>query len=162
VTPAILAAERAKVAHRVLSYEHDPSAPAYGPEAAAALGLSPGSVFKTLVIALEGAPRPGALAVALVPVSHQLDLKAAARALGARRAAMADVAAAERSSGYVAGGISPLGQRKALPTVIDASALALAEVFVSAGRRGLEIALAPADLARLTNAVTAEIAKKNE
>jgi Cys-tRNA(Pro)/Cys-tRNA(Cys) deacylase len=157
MTPAIIAAERAKVAHRVLAYEHDPAAPAYGPEAAAVLGLDPAAVFKTLVIALEGARAP--LAVALVPVSRQLDLKAAATALGAKRATMADVAAAERATGYVVGGISPLGQRKLLPTLVDESALALDELYVSAGRRGLEIALAPADLLTLTRGTPAAIAR---
>lgn len=161
MTPAIRAAERAGVVHRVLSYEHDPAAPAYGPEAASALGLAPAAVFKTLVVALEGAATRvgGGLAVALVPVDRQLDLKAAARALGARRAALADVAVAERTTGYVVGGISPLGQRRLLPTVVDSSALSLAEIFVSAGRRGLEIGLVPADLIRLSRAVTAEIAR---
>ncbi|HEY0972253.1 MAG TPA: Cys-tRNA(Pro) deacylase [Gemmatimonadales bacterium] len=159
MTPAIRAAERARVAHRVLSYTHDPAAPAYGPEAAAALGLDPDSVFKTLVVALEGAPRGAALAVALVPVSRQLDLKAAADALGVKRAALADSAAAERATGYVVGGISPLGQRKQLRTVVDGSVLRWPEIFVSAGRRGLEIALAPTDLLRLTQGSTAAIAR---
>ena len=155
MTPAILAAERAGVRHRVLSYVHDAGAPAYGPEAAAALGLDPRAVFKTLVITLDG----GAMAVALVPVDRQLDLKAAAQALGAKRAAMADVAEAERATGYVVGGISPLGQRKALATLVDASATELEEMYVSAGRRGLELALAPADLLRLTRATVASIAR---
>jgi len=159
VTPAIVAAERAKVAHRVLSYTHDPAAPAYGPEAAAALGLDPSQVFKTLVVAVDGASRGGALAVAIVPVSRQLDLKAMADALDAKRVAMADVALAEKTTGYVVGGISPLGQRKPLRTVLDASALAFAEIFVSAGRRGLEIALAPSDLLRLTSGTSAPIAR---
>ena len=159
MTPAIRIVERAKVAHRVLSYTHDPSAPAYGEEAAVALGLDPRHVFKTLVVSVDG-PRPGAtLAVALVPVTGQLDLKAAADALGGKRAALADATLAERSTGYVVGGISPLGQRKRLPTLIDASALAFAEVFVSAGRRGLELALAPADLIRLTEGTTASIVR---
>ena len=159
MTPAIRAAERAKVPHRVLTYDHDPRAAAYGPEAASALGLDPAQVFKTLVVALEGAPRSGALAVAVVPVARQLDLKAAADALGAKRVALADAALAERTTGYVVGGISPLGQRKALPTVLDASALEWPEVFVSAGRRGLEIALAPADLLRLTGGKPGAIAR---
>jgi Cys-tRNA(Pro)/Cys-tRNA(Cys) deacylase len=157
VTPAILAAERSKVPHRVLAYRHDPAAPAYGPEAAAALGLPPAAVFKTLVVAVEGGT--SALAVALVPVDRQLDLKAVATALGAKRAVMADVAAAERATGYVVGGISPLGQRKALPTVLDASAMAHEELFVSAGRRGLEIALAPGALLELTHGTVASIAR---
>lgn len=160
MTPAIRTAERAGVAHRVLSYTHDPAAPAYGLEAAAALGLDARQVFKTLVIALEGVERSAALAVALVPVAQQLDLKAAADALGAKRAALADVALAERTTGYVVGGISPLGQRKALRTLIDETALEWPEVFVSAGRRGLEIALAPADLVSLTNGKAAAIARQ--
>ena len=159
MTPAVRAVERAKVPHRVLSYDHDPRAAAYGPEAASALGLDPAQVFKTLVVALEGAPRSAALAVAVVPVARQLDLKAAADALGAKRVGLADVALAERTTGYVVGGISPLGQRKSLPTVLDASALDWPEVFVSAGRRGLEIALAPADLLRLTGGTSAAIAR---
>ncbi|HYD53131.1 MAG TPA: aminoacyl-tRNA deacylase, partial [Gemmatimonadaceae bacterium] len=124
MTPAIVTAERARVAHRVLAYAHDPAAPAYGPEAAAALGLDPAQVFKTLVVAVEGGPRGVALAVGIVPVARQLDLKAMADAVGAKRVAMAEVALAERTTGYVAGGISPLGQRKALRTVLDESALA--------------------------------------
>jgi Cys-tRNA(Pro)/Cys-tRNA(Cys) deacylase len=163
VTPAVRAAERAGVPHRVLTYAHDPAATAYGPEAARALDLDPAHVFKTLVVRLEGAAgRAGArdaLAVALVPVERQLDLKAAADALGAKRAALADPAEAERATGYVVGGISPLGQRRALPTALDASALALDTVYVSAGRRGLELALAPADLVRLTNARVAPLAR---
>jgi Cys-tRNA(Pro)/Cys-tRNA(Cys) deacylase len=159
MTPALVAVARARVPHRVLTYAHDPSAPAYGPEAASALGLDPRQVFKTLVVSLEGAPRVGELAVAVVPVSRQLDLKAAADALGAKRAVMADVAAAERATGYVVGGISPLGQKKRLRTVVDASALEWPELFVSAGRRGLELALAPADLLRLTGGTTANIAR---
>lgn len=159
MTPAIRAAERERVAHRVLSYTHDPAAESYGAEAAAALGLDPRAVFKTLVVTVEGAPRGAALAIALVPVARQLDLKAAADALGAKRVALADAAAAERATGYVVGGISPLGQKKQLRTVVDESALAWPELFVSAGRRGLEIALAPADLLRLTQGTTAPIAR---
>lgn len=159
MTPAIRAAERAGVAHRVLSYTHDPAAPAYGPEAATALGLDPRQVFKTLIVSAEGGARAGGLAAMLVPVDRQLDLKAAADALGAKRVALADAQLAERSTGYVVGGISPLGQRKPLRTVIDASAMESAEIFVSAGRRGLEIALAPAELVRLTSATTAPIAR---
>jgi len=139
----------------VVEYEHDPKAPSYGLEAAQALGLDPGCVFKTLVA--EGDGRQ--LAVALVPVACTLDLKALAAAIGAKRVAMADPAAAERATGYVVGGISPLGQKKRLPMVIDDSVLALDTVYVSAGRRGLEIALAPADLIRLCAAATAPIAR---
>lgn len=162
MTPAVRAAEHARIAHRIMSYVPDPSAPAYGPEAADALGLDPSTVFKTLIVALEGAlpaASGSALAVALVPVNRQLDLKAAAHALGAKRAALAAVATAQRTTGYLVGAISPLGQKRSLPTVIDASALSLPEIYVSAGRRGLEIALAPADLLRLVHGHTADIAR---
>jgi len=154
-TPAVSAAAAAGIAHEVLEYAHDPDAGAYGEEAARALGLDPDTVFKTLVAAVEGRD----LAVAIVPVAARLDLKKLAAALGAKRATMADPVRAERATGYVVGGISPLGQRKALPTVIDESARALARVHVSAGRRGLEIALAPADLAALCAASFADIAR---
>jgi Cys-tRNA(Pro)/Cys-tRNA(Cys) deacylase len=153
-TPATVALERAGVPVRVHAYEHDPRAESYGLEAAEALGLDPPRVFKTLVALLDGR-----LTVAIVPVARQLDLKALAAAAGGKRAAMAPVADAERATGYVAGGISPLGTRKALPTVIDDSALPHATVFVSGGRRGLELELAPADLQRLTRAQTASIAR---
>ena len=155
MTPAVMAAQRARVRFALREYEHDPKAPSYGLEAAQALGLDPGCVFKTLVA--EGDGRQ--LAVALVPVACTLDLKALAAAIGAKRVAMADPAAAERATGYVVGGISPLGQKKRLPMVIDDSVLALDTVYVSAGRRGLEIALAPADLIRLCDAATAPIAR---
>ena len=153
MTPAIKAAERARVTFEVLEYAHDPGTRAYGPEAAAALGLPSGAVFKTLV-----AKAPG-LVVALVPVDRELDLKALAAALGTKRAEMARPEEAERATGYVVGGISPLGQRRALPTVIDASATRLDRMYVSAGRRGLEIALHPADLITLCHATTAPIAR---
>jgi Cys-tRNA(Pro)/Cys-tRNA(Cys) deacylase len=155
VTPAVTAAKRARIAFRLLEYRHDPGAPSYGLEAAEALGLDPASVFKTLLAERDD----GALVVALVPVACTLDLKALAAATGAKRVAMADPAAAECATGYVVGGISPLGQKKRLPTVIDASVLALQGVHVSAGRRGLEIALAQADLIRLCDATTAPIAR---
>jgi Cys-tRNA(Pro)/Cys-tRNA(Cys) deacylase len=155
VTPAVVAAKRAGIAFRLLDYAHDPAATSYGLEAASALGLDPASVFKTLVAERDG----GGLVVALVPVGCMLDLKALAAALGAKRVAMADPTAAERATGYVVGGISPLGQKKRLPMVIDESVLALETVHVSAGRRGLEIALAPADLVRLCDATTAPIAR---
>lgn len=155
MTPAVTAAKRARIEFRLLEYRHDPGAASYGLEAADALGLDPASVFKTLLAESDG----GAMVVALVPVACTLDLKALASAIGAKRAAMADPAAAERATGYVVGGISPLGQKKRLPTVIDESALALDTMHVSAGRRGLEIALAPADLVRLCDATTAPIAR---
>src|SRR5215212_6312591 len=143
MTPAILAAKKAGVPFDVLSYAHDPGAPSYGLEAAEALGLEPASVYKTLVAAVDGA-----LAVALVPVDRSLDLKALAGALGGKRAEMAAADAAQRATGYVLGGISPLGQRRRLPTVMHEDALLLETVHVSAGRRGLELALDPADLVR--------------
>ena len=149
-TPAIAAAERAGIPFRTHAYEHDPKADSYGLEAAETLGLDPARVFKTLVVDLDGS-----LGVAIVPVAKQLDLKA----LGGKRTALADRAAAERATGYVLGGISPLGQRKRLPTVLDASALEYETIHVSAGRRGLEIQLAPADLVRLTGAKVRPIAR---
>jgi Cys-tRNA(Pro)/Cys-tRNA(Cys) deacylase len=150
-----VALRRAKVGFEVREYRHDPGAPSYGLEAAAAMGVDPAGVLKTLVAETDDRR----LVVALVPVACTLDLKALAAAVGAKRVTMADPAAAERATGYVVGGISPLGQKRRLPMVIDDSVLALATVFVSAGRRGLEIALAPADLVRLCDAATAPIAR---
>jgi Cys-tRNA(Pro)/Cys-tRNA(Cys) deacylase len=147
-----------KVPHTVRAYEHDPRAHerglSYGMEAAQALGLDPRQVFKTLVADVDGV-----LTVAIVPVDTQLDLKALAAATGGKRAAMADPAAAERATGNVLGGIGPLGQRKRLGTVLDGSALEFDTVLVSAGRRGVDVELAPADLVRLTSARTAPIAR---
>jgi Cys-tRNA(Pro)/Cys-tRNA(Cys) deacylase len=137
----------------VHEYVHDPAAGSYGEEAAKALGIEPERVFKTLVAQVDGV-----LHVAIVPVTGELDLKALAAAVGRKRASLADPADAERTTGYVRGGISPLGQRKQLPTVLDASAEQHPTVFVSAGRRGLEVEIAPADLARLTKATVAPIA----
>lgn len=143
-------------AHEILRYQHDPRADSFGDEAvaelAAAHGLAPEQIFKTLILAV-----PQGLAVAVLPVPSKLSLKAAASALGVSKAAMADRAAAERSTGYVLGGISPLGQRKPLPTVIDSSALKWDRVLCSAGKRGWDVALAPADLVRLTVGVTGDI-----
>ena len=150
MTPAINAAKKAKIAFKVLEYDHDPAAESYGEEAAQVLGLNPDQVFKTLLVSLS--VHKSNLAVAVLPVSHKLSLKAIAKAVGAKKAEMADPKLAEKTTGYVVGGISPLGQKKALPTVIDASAEGLTRLHVSAGRRGLEIALAPADLATLTRA----------
>ncbi|WP_328711186.1 Cys-tRNA(Pro) deacylase [Nocardia salmonicida] len=154
-TPAIKALRG--IAHRVHSYSHDPRAESYGDEAVDALGEELGvqaaQIFKTLVIELSS----GALAVAVVPVPARLSLKAAAAALGVSKASMADKTKAERTTGYVLGGVSPLGQRKKLPTVVDASALDWDRVLCSAGKRGLEIELAPADLVRACAAVTAPI-----
>ena len=154
-TPAVRVLERAKVPHSLHPYDPGhPSDQGHGEAAVAALGADPRQVFKTLVARVDGA-----LTVAVVPVSGTLDLKALAAATGGRRAAMADPADAERSSGYVVGGISPLGQRKALPTVVDDSALGFATIMVSAGRRGLQVELPPADLVRLTRARTAPIGR---
>lgn len=147
-TPAIAAVRRERVEHRVHEYEHDPRAESYGLEAAERLGVDPARVFKTLVVSVDGR-----LTVAVVPVSAQLDL----RALG-KRVALADERDAERATGYVTGGISPLGQRKRLPAIVDESASSFETVFVSAGRRGLELELAPDDLVRRTGARTARIA----
>ncbi|MEW1782695.1 Cys-tRNA(Pro) deacylase, partial [Arthrobacter sp. NPDC080086] len=133
-------------------YTHDPAAASYGMEAAEVLGIDPARVFKTLMVDVDGR-----LAVGVVPVSGNLDLKALAAALGGKKAAMADPATAERRTGYVLGGISPLGQRQASPTVLDESALALETILVSGGRRGLDLELSPQDLIRLTGARTARI-----
>ncbi|MEU6305853.1 Cys-tRNA(Pro) deacylase [Streptomyces chartreusis] len=153
-TPATVALTAAGVAYTVHSYDHDPAHPSYGEEAAEAMGVSPDRVFKTLVADVDGS-----LTVAVVPVAGQLDLKSLASAVGGKRAAMADPALAERTTGYVRGGISPLGQRKKLRTVLDASASAHATICVSAGRRGLEVELSPEDLAKLTEAVLAPIGR---
>ncbi|MFE3069676.1 Cys-tRNA(Pro) deacylase [Streptomyces sp. NPDC059247] len=153
-TPATVALTTAGTPFTLHAYEHDPASPSYGEEAAQALGVSPDRVFKTLVADVDGE-----LTVAVVPVAGQLDLKALASAVGGKRAAMADPAAAERTTGYVRGGISPLGQRKRLRTVLDSSASDHATVCVSAGRRGLEVELSPADLAALTSAVVAPIGR---
>ena len=141
-TPGIAAAERAGIAHSVHSYEHDPKAESYGLEASERLGVDPARVFKTLVVDLDGS-----LEVAVVPIEAQLDL----RALGGKRSRMADPRDVERSTGYVLGGVSPLGQRRRLPTVVDPSALEWETILVSAGRRGLQIELRPEDLIALTS-----------
>ncbi|MET9733602.1 Cys-tRNA(Pro) deacylase [Streptomyces sp. NPDC006458] len=153
-TPATVALTAAGVDYTVHAYDHDPSHSSYGEEAAEAMGVSPDRVFKTLVADVDGA-----LTVAVVPVAGSLDLKALASAVGGKKAVMADPALAERTTGYVRGGISPLGQRKRLPTVLDDSASAHATICVSAGRRGLEVELAPGDLASLTGAVLAAVGR---
>ena len=154
-TTATIALERAKIPFTLHEYAHDPRHDSYGLEASEALGVTPERVFKTLVAAVDGA-----LAVGVVPVDRQLDLKALAAAVGGKRATMADAAAAERATGYVTGGISPVGQKRRLPVVIDTSALELATMFCSAGRRGLEIEIAPADLVKAAGATTAPIATR--
>jgi len=153
-TPAMTALSAAAIAFTVHDYAHDPRSESYGEEAAAALGITADRVFKTLLADVDGA-----LTVAVVPVSGQLDLKALARAVGGRKASMADPRAAERSTGYVVGGISPIGQKRAHPTVVDVTALDHPTVFVSAGRRGLEVELAPADLVSVTAGVTAPVGR---
>ena len=152
-TAATIALDRAKIPFTLHEYPHDPRSGSYGLEASEALGVPPGRVFKTLVAAVDGA-----LAVGVVPVHRQLDLKALAAAVGGKRAVMADVTAAERATGYVAGGISPVGQKKRLAVVIDSSALDSATIFCSAGRRGLEIEITPADLVTAAGAKVAAIA----
>jgi Cys-tRNA(Pro)/Cys-tRNA(Cys) deacylase len=154
VTPAVEAAKAAGVPYEVVQYEHDPKADSYGLEAAELLGVAPERVFKTLVAKVDGR-----LAVGIVPVAARLDLKALAAALGGRKAEMADPAEAQRATGYVVGGISPLGQKRRLATALDESAMAQETVYVSGGRRGLEIVLAPADLVRLTDAKVAPLAR---
>ncbi len=153
-TPATVALGAAGIAYEVRAYEHDPRAASYGLEAAEALGVDPARVFKTLLASLDGR-----LVVGIVPVSGQLDLKALARALGGSKAIMAEVAAAERATGYVAGGISPIGQKRPHPTVLDASALEHGTILVSGGRRGFDLELAPHDLVAVTGAVTATIGR---
>lgn len=152
-TPATALLTKRKIPHSTHPYEVSPDAPNYGALVAEALGVPPQRVFKSLVTEVDGA-----LTVAVVPVTGELDLKALAAAVGGKRAALADRAAAERATGYVRGGISPLGQRRRLPTVLDSSALAYDTVYVSAGRRGLQLQLAPADLVALTDATTAPLA----
>jgi Cys-tRNA(Pro)/Cys-tRNA(Cys) deacylase len=152
-TPATVLLTRQRVTHRLHPYHVDPETPNYGAAVAETLGLDPGRVFKTLVAEVDGG-----LTVAVVPVTGDVDLKALATAAGGKRAAIADRDVAERTTGYVRGGISPLGQRKRLPTVIDASAMAFETIYVSAGRRGLQVELDPSELVRLTGAVVAGIA----
>ena len=155
MTPAVTAAKRAGIAFEVHEYDAGDSDEPYGLGAARALGIAPERVFKTLVVDLAGK----SLATAIIPVAERLDLKAVASALGAKRATMADPAAAERATGYVLGGISPLGQRRRLPFAIDKSALGFERIHVSGGRRGLEIELAPGDLIRFVGAVGARLTR---
>jgi Cys-tRNA(Pro)/Cys-tRNA(Cys) deacylase len=151
-TPATVALTKAGIAFTEHAYEHDPAASSYGVEAAEVLGLDPGQVFKTLLASVDGR-----LVVGVVPVSGQLDLKALAGAVGGKKATMADPAAAERATGYVVGGISPIGQKRAHPTVLDGSALSFDVVYVSGGRRGLDLGLSPRDLVAVTDATVASI-----
>ncbi|SFU03647.1 Cys-tRNA(Pro) deacylase [Pseudomonas marincola] len=156
MTPAIDLLKKAKAAHTVHSYQHDPKAASYGLEAAEKLGLQPERVFKTLLAASE----KGELLVAVVPVAGSLDLKALAHAAGVKKADMADPQAAQRATGYLLGGISPLGQKKRLRTFIDQTAQDYPSIYVSAGRRGLEVELAAAVLALHTQAAFASIGRE--
>ncbi len=153
MTPAINVAKKKKIAYKVHQYTHDPASESYGKEAAEKLGLEEERVYKTLVVQLDN----GKLAVAVIPVSSMLSMKLIAKAAGAKKAAMADKELVERSTGYVLGGVSPLGQKKRLATIIDSTATNFSTIFVSAGRRGLEIELNTSDLASLTGAAFAEI-----
>ncbi|WP_281964020.1 Cys-tRNA(Pro) deacylase [Serinicoccus marinus] len=155
-TPATVALDRAGIRYAVCAYEHDPAAASYGTEAAKALGVAQARVFKTLLVQGERE-----LAVGIVPVDGQLDLKAMAAALGLKRVAMADVATAERVTGYVVGGISPIGQKRSLETVLDESAQQHDTILVSGGRRGLDLELAPADLLAVTRGTIAGIARRS-
>lgn len=155
MTPAVTAAKRSGIGFEVVEYDAGDSDEPYGIGAARALGIAPERVFKTLVVDLSGK----SLAIAIIPVAELLDLKAVASALGAKRAAMAQPTAAERATGYVRGGISPLGQRRRLPFAIDESALGFERIHVSGGRRGLEIELAPRDLIGLVGATVAHLAR---
>jgi Cys-tRNA(Pro)/Cys-tRNA(Cys) deacylase len=153
MTPAINTARKAKVTHKVHEYVHDPATESYGLEAAEKLSVPEARVFKTLVVSLDSRE----LAVGVIPVSSMLSMKRMAKAAGAKKASMADRADVERATGYVLGGVSPLGQKKRLKTIIDSSASQHPTIYVSAGRRGLEIELSPTDLVRLVNGVLAEI-----
>nr|WP_320012595.1 Cys-tRNA(Pro) deacylase [uncultured Desulfobulbus sp.] len=153
MTPAIKLAQKKKISHTVHEYTHDPKVTSYGLEAAEKIGVAPERVFKTLVVSLDNQQ----LAVGVVPVEGMLNMKRMAKATGAKKAAMADRAVVERTTGYILGGVSPLAQKKRLLTVIDDSALNFATIFVSGGRRGLDIELSPKDLQQLVQARFAEI-----
>ncbi|OED40388.1 aminoacyl-tRNA deacylase [Endozoicomonas sp. (ex Bugula neritina AB1)] len=155
MTPAINAAQKANVHYQVHQYEHDPDTASYGEEAVEKMGKNPEQVFKTLVVKLDGKQ----LAVAIIPVAKMLDLKAVASACKAKKATMAEPQEVQRSTGYVLGGVSPLGQKKQLLTVLDDSSEYYSSIFVSAGRRGLEIELLPADLLQMTGGYSAAIAR---
>ena len=154
MTPAVDAAKKAGIQYALHEYSHDSQASSYGEEAASLLNISPNQIFKTLLIAATDSNQ---LAVAIVPVSNQLNLKSAAKALGFKKTSMANPAEAEKATGYILGGISPLGQKKRLPFVLDESAKRFETIYVSAGKRGLEIELAPNDLIKLCSAKTADI-----
>lgn len=158
-TPAVLTLEKAGVDFTVRTFEHDPEVEDYGDEAAAALDMPAQQICKTLLVDLDGGPHDGRMGVAVVPVTMMLDLKGVAAAFGAKKATMADPKAAERSTGYVVGGISPLGQKKRLATVVDEAAAAEETVLVSGGRRGFDVQLTPADLVGILDATVAPIGR---
>ena len=155
MTPAINIAKKAKIIYKLHEYSHDPSNESYGSEAAEKMAVPETRVFKTLVVNLDNKN----FAVGVVPVSSMLSMKLIAKAAGAKKASMAETSDVERSTGYVLGGVSPLGQKKRLKTIIDSSAESFSTIYISAGRRGLEIELSPNDLKKLTNGVFAEIAQ---
>lgn len=157
MTPAIEVAKRANIAFKVYEYDHDPSTKSYGDEAAEVLGLNHDQVFKTLVAVADS--QPVRMVIAVIPVAKRLDLKALSSAVGVKRMTMANETDAERATGYVVGGISPLGQRKRLPLLLDQSARDHSTIYVSAGKRGLEIELAPDDLLRLSGGKCAPICR---
>ena len=157
MTPAIEALKKAGIQYKLHEYSHDSHASSYGEEAATCLNVSPQQVFKTLIVSGDATDNSKQLAVAIVPVSHQLDLKAVAKSLKTKKTNMADSTAAQNATGYILGGISPLGQKKRLPCTLDSSAENFKSIFVSGGKRGLEIEISPSDLVALCSAKTADI-----
>ncbi|MFV0438306.1 MAG: Cys-tRNA(Pro) deacylase [Desulfopila sp.] len=156
MTPAIILLEKRKIPHTVHAYQHEPSYPSFGLEASEKLGIPPKRVFKTLVVALDD----GTMVVAIIPVDQTLSMKRLAKAAKAKKAVMADGNAVGKTTGYVLGGVSPLAQKKSLKTYLDVTAASQSTIFVSGGRRGLEIELVPADLLRLTRGVTAHLCQE--